>query len=246
MQKVDVKLNWFFSNFPVEVLSGFAIGLESTEVSGGLILNWSNVTEVLRGLGRPGVVFEERPQVSAFLWSILAIIIACAAALVLTRFFYSEPLVQPRPGDLALNNPDAFTRLQFPLHFCIYVGFGAMVRWIGVSIFGESNRSLTELAFISAFAALPLFLMATFIGLINNLIPYGFHGASAGLTSGRILGTVLLLLAAYGWEGWICTTGLRRWFGQNPGRAVVTWLLPPILLALMMAPLLFIVQFARV
>lgn len=112
-----------------------------------------------------------------------------------------------------------WNRLFFPIFAAGLLSIAAASRWIMLSILDEPGRSFRRVAALCAFSLLPLFIVLLVSSALGNLFPSG------GIGSGRVFFwvTMAALSAALLYEAISMVRLCRQAFGQNTGRALLTW-----------------------
>lgn len=112
-----------------------------------------------------------------------------------------------------------WNRLFFPVFAAGLLAVAAASRWVMLSILDEPERSFSRILAVSAISLLPLLIVLLVSSALGNLLPSG------GIQSGRFffIATLGCLSAALLYEAWTAVRLCRAAFGQNTGRAVLTW-----------------------
>ncbi|MEQ9366736.1 MAG: hypothetical protein RIF32_21030 [Leptospirales bacterium] len=135
-----------------------------------------------------------------------------------------------------MRNPTPAQRLVFPAYWAAIIAYGWLARYVGVRVFGETNRSAGDVLLVTMIGTLPMLGLSALLGITNQLAPYWWHRPDSVALALRMVANVVLFGCVYLWEAYIVVAGFRRLFGQNRGRAIFIWLSPAIGLLFCAAP----------
>ncbi len=128
-------------------------------------------------------------------------------------------------GSTQFSRAIPWNRLFLPIVTALNIFISGISRHIATVLFGDARKSFTTATSISGQAAVPWILLLTVYGLWNNFFPVI---PEPGKTEpGYIFITgMFLFFAAWIWEGYICMRAFRAQYGQNLGRAALTFIAP--------------------
>ncbi|MCE9599182.1 MAG: hypothetical protein K8S54_14560 [Spirochaetia bacterium] len=123
-------------------------------------------------------------------------------------------------------NATPWNRLIFPLFWFVLIALTGLFRHATVTLFGESNRLLATTQAISFAGFVPGIVLFTLSGLIATFfpaVPGSMQGAGVRFSIWISLISVILSIIL---DARICISGFKLRYGQNSGRAFVTWISP--------------------
>ncbi len=127
-----------------------------------------------------------------------------------------------------------FSSLAFGLYWALLLALLGPVRHLMLRVLGEAERSLALAYWISIHGAVPMMLAGALITMFNNLLPPALSGPASAGGGARLVLTSLFAILSFGYELLLSTTGFRRHYHQNVGRAALTALAPWILIAFLL------------
>jgi len=185
---------------------------------------WMNFTEALREGFSASALLADSPDAAlrraaraTAVW-----ILPLTFIVFLTAAFNSRAIDQAMAASGATLQFERFApwnRLFFPVFAAVLLAIASASRWIMLSVLNEASRSFLRILSVSAFSLLPLFIVLLVSSALGNLFPSG------GIDSGRVffLTTITALICALLYEAYATVRLCRQAFGQNTGRAILTW-----------------------
>lgn len=204
---------------------------------------------VYRAFVRPGPYFSQTGRQDIFhnfLWGVGPLLVVAAFLIFLAAFWNAEAIRQAgetfmrtrglRPEDLpfALQPTPPSYLLTFPLYWLGVLLYMALVRCGMLALFNAVHLSYITTLAISGHAAFPMIIVASVLGLWNQLFPITLD-SPAGF--GRVMFALVMCLV-----GWLleCRSWLaagREVFEIRSGQSVFTWLTPILTGVLLMVAL---------
>lgn len=126
----------------------------------------------------------------------------------------------------SFQNALPWNRLTFPIFWFVVIFTTGGLRHLFLTVLGESRRSLGVTQAITIFGVLPLLLFLVVTSTIGNLSPNIPQPGETFALGAEFWLSMVLLPVAFVWDGYICLKGFRASYGQNTGRAILTWLAP--------------------
>ena len=118
-----------------------------------------------------------------------------------------------------------FSSLFFGVYWSLLLALVGPVRYLMLRILGEKEPALSLAYYISLHGAIPMLLVGALIAMTGNLFPPGLPTpGDTGLT--RVVLTAIVSIGGLLWEVFISSSGFRVHYAQNWGRAVLTALVP--------------------
>lgn len=200
------------------------------------------LSEIRTALLRPRSFFEKRRTEELFTSAVTAlgmasviylVLLFLTAALNTAQLRHNMSIVQgmlpPAAREGIAMKFDAFipwNRLAYPFVFALYVPVVALLRQGAVRLLGDARRSLADMQSITAYATIPIIVGMTLTGALGNLFPV-LPEAGKPMHFGAVAVITLLTTLACGiWEAVVSVSACRTVYGQNTGRALLTWFLP--------------------
>lgn len=137
-------------------------------------------------------------------------------------------------------NAMPWNRLTFPIFWFVAIFTTGAMRHLFLMVLGENRRDLGVTQAVTIFGVLPMLCLLVLTGIIGNLSPtIPRPGAEYPLGTEfwlmLLLGPVCLI-----WDGFVCLRGFRATYGQNTGRAALTWLAPTFMYGMLLFTLFVI------
>ncbi|MEQ9366216.1 MAG: YIP1 family protein [Leptospirales bacterium] len=121
-----------------------------------------------------------------------------------------------------------WNRFLFPLFWLLLIFYGGLVRHLVVRLLGEENASLARTQTVGLYASVPLIVLSIPGFALGVFFPYvPGPGVPAGMAGFAALLSTALLIGGYVWHAIVAIQALKRFYGQNTGRAFLTWAFAP-------------------
>lgn len=152
------------------------------------------------------------------------------------------PLVQSG-WQKSFQNALPWNRLTFPIFWFVVIFTTGALRHFFLTILGESRRQLAVTQAITIFGVIPMLLFLVLTSVIGNLAPTIPRPGETMSLGFEFWLSIFLIPVAMAWDAYICLKGFRTSYGQNMGRAILTWLAPGIGYAFLLITLFFLTIF---
>ncbi len=114
----------------------------------------------------------------------------------------------------------------YVLGWSVFVFAGAWVRRLTARFLGDRTDVPSAALFVTQRSIGTMLLVAILLRSMNAVWSWPNAATDAGVFYGRIAFTVLLFLAGWFMEGRAVVAGFKLHYGQNTGRAILTWISP--------------------
>lgn len=189
---------------------------------------------------RPARFFEnERPVDQLLTWTVYglgALLIGGTVILFATALIHMQEIMRAQEAITAYytqtgriplyEDPSPWKFLGFPVLWVILFAITAGLRHGAMAVFGDESRNFLTMLAITGLAYTPLVLIAIFHGLVNNLFPFASAVEDSLEIFYRSVAIMLVTLMGMILEARIAVRAFQEVFGQNKGRAVLTWFTP--------------------
>lgn len=172
---------------------------------------------------RPGDYFASTaPGTRREVFTDLLVCLAVTALPVLLLSIGASILVKDRPFSWTVE------LFLYMLGWSTFVLAGSWVRRLTARFLGDRTDAPGAALFVTQRSVGAMLLVAILLRSTNALWPWPNVAADGGLFYGRVAFTVVFFLAGWLMEGRAVVAGFKRHYGQNTGRAILTWVSPVI------------------
>lgn len=174
------------------------------------------------------ILRSQSVTVFAFASAVLIIVSARLVAYYIHGTATVSVIPPPAFGELPVRRVAWYTDLiVFPVLWLAFLAYAITVRRSFAAVLGEASADWQTTATITARAIVPLVLIGAVQNAFSTLVPHwSFAGDDTDALAVRVSASVVLMLIGLALEGLAAVSGFREQWGQNTGRAVLTWLAP--------------------
>ncbi len=126
----------------------------------------------------------------------------------------------------SFQNALPWNRLTFPIFWFTAIFTTGALRHLFLTILGESRRKLAITQAVTIFGVLPMLVFLVLSSMVGNLAPGIPQPGEAMSPGGEFWLSIVLIPVAMIWDAFICLRAFRAAYGQNTGRAILTWIAP--------------------
>ncbi|XDD50771.1 YIP1 family protein [Leptospira sp. WS92.C1] len=102
----------------------------------------------------------------------------------------------------------------------------AGIRFGFLKILGDKNGNFSDLLKLTLSTTIPILLLTGFVSVTYDLLPIFPWNRNVNSFLIQVGVSFVSFLIGFLWEGRLCLYAFKNFYGQNSGRAVLTWLSP--------------------